>query len=153
MKTLTHSRLLAPLTVAFGGTIIAIAVGMGHGWGNALIAEVITLCVAAGYFLLTGSNSDVGAIYGNRADERQRIVYWRASALALRVMLFAAFVCVAVTVAMKDNYWQADVIGSVGGASFLLGLAGYGASDEKSLEGNSDERSSERDHSSRGVME
>jgi hypothetical protein len=153
MKTLKHSRLRAPLTVVGGGTVIALAVGIGHGWSNALIAEVVALCIAAGYYLLTGSNSDVGAIYGNRADERQRIVYWRASAMALRATLLAAFVCAVVTVALKDNYWQADVIGSLGGASFLLGLAGYGASDEKSLEGDDDERSSNRDHSSRGVME
>jgi uncharacterized membrane protein len=153
MKSLKHSRQRAPLTVAVGGTIIAVAVGIGHGWINALIAEVVTLCVAAGYYLLTGSNSDVGAIYGNRADERQRIVYWRASALALRVMLLSAFVCAVITVAMKDNYWQADVIGSVGGASFLLGLAGYGASDEKSLEEDYDERSSNHESSSKGVME
>jgi|HubBroStandDraft_1064217.scaffolds.fasta_scaffold153632_2 hypothetical protein len=153
MKSLKHSRQRAPLTVAVGGTIIAVAVGIGHGWSDALIAEVVTLCVAAGYYLLTGSNGDVGAIYGNRADERQRIVYWRASALALRVMLLSAFVCAVITVAMKDNYWQADVIGSVGGASFLLGLAGYGASDERSLEEDYDERSSNHESSSKGVME
>jgi len=41
-------------------------------------------------------------------------------------MLGAAFVCAVITVALNDNYWQSDVIGSVGGVSFLLCLATYG---------------------------
>jgi|GEM_PF-1287398 len=119
-------RWLAPVTVIIGGSFIALAVGIGHDWLKALIAEIITLVLGVSYYLLTRSNSDVGAIYGGRADERQHLVYLRASAIALRVMLGAAFVCAVITVALNDNYWQSDVIGSVGGVSFLLCLATYG---------------------------
>jgi Predicted membrane protein (DUF2178) len=129
MKALSNPRWHAAGTVLIGGSIIALAVGLGHDWAKALIAEIVVLVLAVGYYLLTGSNSDVGAIYGGRADERQHLVYLRASATALRVMLVAAFVCVVVTIALNDNYWQSDVIGSLGAVAFLSCLAAYGDHD------------------------
>jgi hypothetical protein len=78
-----------------------------------------------------------------------------ASRLALIVMICAAFVCAVVTVALNENYWQADVIGSAGGVTFLLGLVIYGAHDERSpsegrgiMETGSD---SERDESKKDL--
>ena len=126
MRGTKGSRWHAPVTVVIGGSVIALAVGIGHDWSKALITEIIALVLGVGYFLLTRSNSDVGAIYGERADERQNLVYLRASATALRVMLGAAFVCAVITVALNDNYWQSDVIGSAGGVAFLFCLAAYG---------------------------
>ena len=49
------SRWLAPVTVIIGGSIIALAVGIGHDWSKALITEIITLVLGVGYFLLTRS--------------------------------------------------------------------------------------------------
>lgn len=129
MKGKKGSRWYAPVTVMIGGSIIALAVGVGHDWSKALVTETITLVLGGTYFMLARSNSDIGTIYGGRADERQHQVYLRASATALRVMLGAAFVCATITVALNDNYWQSDVIGSVGGVAFLLCLAAYGAND------------------------
>jgi Predicted membrane protein (DUF2178) len=155
MKATNRSRILAPAIVVVGGSIIACAVGVGHGWGHALLAEIITLLLGTAYYLMTGSNSDIGAIYRRRADERQRLVFLKASVTALRVTLAAAFVCVVITVALKQNYWQADLIGSLGGVSFLLGLAAYGASEDdvtnQDVEG--DESTDRRDHTTKGVME
>jgi len=130
MRSNKSSRWLAPATVIIGGSIIALAVGIGHEWSKALITEIVTLVLGVGYFILTGRNSDIGAIYGGRADERQHLVYLRASATALRVVLGAAFVCAVISVALNDNYWQSDVIGSVGGVAFLLCLAAYGDNDD-----------------------
>ena len=130
MKGNKGSRWYAPVTVIIGGSIIALAVAIGHGSSKALITQIITLVLGIGYFLLTRSNSDVGTIYGGLADERQHLVYLRASATALRVMLGAAFVCAVITVALNDNYWQSDVIGSVGGVAFLVCLAAYGDDDD-----------------------
>ena len=131
MKAIRSPRWHAAGTVIFGGSIIALAVGFGHDWANALITEMIVLVLGVGYYFLTRSNSDVGAIYGGRADERQHLVYLRASATALRVMLGVAFVCVVVTVSLNDNYWQSDVIGSLGAVAFLFCLAAYGDSDTR----------------------
>jgi uncharacterized membrane protein len=132
MNTGKSSRFVAPLAVLIGGTIVSVAIGVGHGWSNGLIGEVATIVISFGYWLATGSKSDLGAVYRNKVDERQQIVYWRASALSVRVMLLAAFVIAVVTVALKANYWQADLIGSLGGLTFILGLANYGANDEQS---------------------
>jgi predicted membrane protein DUF2178 len=129
MNALRNPRWHAAGTVLTGGSIIALAVGFGHNWAKALITEIVVVMLAVGYYVLTGNNSDVGAIYGGRADERQHLVYLRASATALRVMLVAAFVCVVVTIALNDNYWQSDVIGSLGAVAFLFCLAAYGDHD------------------------
>ena len=129
MKATRSQRWQAAGTVVIGGSIIACAVGIGHSWASARITEIIVVVLGAGYYGLTTSNSDAGAIYGGRADERQHLVYLRASAIALRVMLAAAFICVVVTVARDDSYWQSDVIGSVGAIAFLFCLAAYGDRD------------------------
>lgn len=151
MKTVAQ-RWMAPTTIGIGGTIVAGAVAVGHGWSNALIAEVITALLSGMYYVLTRSSSDVGAVYARRADERQRLVYLRASALALKLMLITAFVCAVVTVAMNDNYWQADVIGSVGGVAFVVGLASFGSNDEQ-RSGEDGTVEAKQLRSGRGVME
>ena len=149
------SRWHAPVTVIIGGSIIALAVGIGHDWSKALITGIITLVLGVGYFLLTRSNSDVGAIYGGRADERQHLVYLRASATALRVILGTAFVCAVITVALNDNYWQSDVIGSVGGVAFLLCLAAYGDDDARAHDSEEAMRDEtvRKANGTKGVME
>jgi hypothetical protein len=121
-----HSRLAVPITVIAAGTVIAGAVAAGHTWQGALITELVTLVIAAAYYAAAGRDSDAGAIYAQRADERQVIVRVEASRLAFIVMICAAFVCAVVAVASNENYWQADVIGSLGGLTFLVGLLFFG---------------------------
>jgi hypothetical protein len=130
MKKMQHSRFLMSVVVLVAGTAMAGAVAGGHTWADALITEVATVVLAAAYYALTASHSDIGDIYAQREDERQRMVLVRAQSVAWRVMILAAFVCALIAVAGNRNYWQADVIGSVGGFSFLFALFAYGAHDE-----------------------
>lgn len=132
MRKFKGSRLYAPGCTLIVGSEVAGAVAIGHTWGDALVAEIVTLVAATGYYLLTGTDTDIGAIYGQRSDERQMMVRMSASRLALIVALAAAFVCAVVSVALDDSYWQADVIASAAGVSYLLGLSIYGAHDEQS---------------------
>lgn len=127
MTKFSKTRLLVPTTVFAAGTVIAGAVDIGHTWSDALIAEVVTVAIAVAYYAATGRDSDVGAIYGQRSDERQGAIRMQASRLAFVVMLCAAFVCAVVTVALNDSYWQADAIGGLGALTFLLGLRTFGA--------------------------
>jgi hypothetical protein len=150
MRT-SSQRWMAPTVVGVAGTLVAGALAIGHGWSKALIAEVVTVILSAGYFVLTGRKSDIGAIYAHRSDERQHLVYLRASAVALRVMLLTAFVCALVSVAMNDSCWQADVIGTVGGVAFVIGLATFGAEGAEREVPNGTGGASLR--SARGVME
>lgn len=130
MTKTRHPHVLAPAVVTVAGTVLSGAVAIGHSWRDALIAEVVTLLLGVGYFALTRSDSDLGAIYGRRADERQRQVLLKASRVSFVVMICAAFLCAVVTVALGQNYWQADLIGSLGGVSYLLSMAAQGARDD-----------------------
>jgi hypothetical protein len=54
----------------------------------------------------------------------------KASRLAMLVMFALTFGIALVMVARNENYWQEDVIGSVGGVSFFLGIMIYGTHEE-----------------------
>jgi hypothetical protein len=131
MKRLRNSRAFAPLGTLVIGTLVAGAVAIGHTWGDALIAEIVTVVVSLGYVVLTGRDSDVGAIYGQRSDERQREVRANASRVGFVAAMLAAYACAMVAVAMNQSYWQSDVIVAVGGIGFLSGIAKFGAHDER----------------------
>ena len=107
-----RSRFVAPAVVLAAGSVISGAVAIGHAWNDAVIAEVVTVLLSFGYYMMTKSDSDIGAVYGNRADERQVHVVLKASRNSMLVMLAIAFVGVVVTVAMNEVYWQFDVLGS-----------------------------------------
>jgi hypothetical protein len=131
MKQLRNSRAFAPLCTLVIGTLVAGAVAIGHTWGDALIAEIVTAVVSLAYLVLTGRDSDVGAIYGQRSDERQREVRANASRMGFVAAMLAAYACAIVAVAMNQSYWQSDVIVVVGGIGFLSGIAKFGVHDER----------------------
>ena len=122
-----HPRFLAPFATLVAGTIVAGAVAIGHTWAGAIATEVTTVIVSGIYYLVTGSDSDIGAIYRQRTDERQREVRLKAVKLAFTVMMITTFVIAVIMVALGDQYWQEDVLWCAGGLTFLFGLARYGA--------------------------
>lgn len=122
MKRFGRKRLVRPLSVGILGTMIAGAAAIGSSWVNALAVELFVVLLVLGLFALAGTDSDVGAVIGRREDERQKLIEARALALSMKVMYSAAIVCAVIAIALKDNYWQADVIGSCGGLAFLIGL-------------------------------
>lgn len=130
MTSSKRQRLTAPVVVFVGGTIIAAAIAIGHGWSNAGVAEGVTVLLAVGYYLLAGSDSDLGAVYGNRADERQMQVVMRASNISMLIMLAIAFVGVVITVALNKQYWEFELIGNAGGFAYLISILALGAHDE-----------------------
>jgi hypothetical protein len=134
MTSTKQQRLTAPAVVLVGGTIIAAAIAIGHGWPNAGFAEAIAIVLAAGYYLLAGSDSDLGAVYGNRADERQVLVVMRASHISMLLMLAIAFVGVVITVALNKNYWQFELFGNAGGFAYLISILVLGAHEEQVLD-------------------
>lgn len=134
MTSTKTQRFTAPAVVFVGGTIIAAAIAVGHGWSNAAIAEVVTIVLAAGYYLLAGSDSDLGAVYGNRADERQVQVVMRASHISMLLMFAIAFVGVVITVALKKQYWEFELFGNAGGFAYLISILVLGNHDENANE-------------------
>jgi len=129
MTRARHSRLLAPAVIAVAGSVLAGAVAIGHSWRDAVVTEVVALLLCIGFYFLTRSDSDVGSVYGRRADERQQQVRSRATRSAFFVMIGVSFLCVVILVALGKSYWQADLIGSLGGGAYLLTMMIYGAHD------------------------
>ncbi|MGH3731848.1 MAG: DUF2178 domain-containing protein [Acidimicrobiales bacterium] len=126
MKKPGRSRLIRPAAAGVLGTAIAGATAVGSSWANAFILELFVVLIFVGLYAVGGTSSDVGAVIGRREDERQRIVEQRALSLSMKVMYAAAFVCAAIAIALKENYWQADVIGTCGGVAFFVGLRLFG---------------------------
>jgi hypothetical protein len=131
MTNSKSSRLYAPTAVGILGTVVAGATAIGHPWVDAVVTEIVTLVLAFGYFLVTGSDSDIGAIYGQRSDERQSTVRLQAARFAFIVMIGVAFVCAVISIALDETYWQADVIGTVGGVAFVASIMRRGVHEER----------------------
>ncbi len=131
MSATKHPGLRTPVALSILGTVIAGAVAVGRGWSAAIAVEIITVLTVCFFYVVGRSDSDVGAVFGNRTDERQRLIQMKVRELAMVAMCLSAVVCVAIALAVRQNYWQADVIGSIGGLSFILGLRIYGPPDER----------------------
>lgn len=130
MTSTFRARFRVPISIAAGGSLIAAAEAIGHGWVNAIGVEIFALIVAYGMFLVGGTDGDAGALMGARLDERQRVVALRAQTLAFRVMYVIAYIGLAIMIARGGQYWQFDVVGSIGGLTMLLGLKFYGIHDD-----------------------
>jgi hypothetical protein len=122
-----HPRLRAPAVMAIGGSVIAAAVVIGQGWAAAVPVEVVTVAAAIGYYLLGGRGSDLAAIVGHRADERQESIRVRARALAAQVAGLAAIIGYVIELARGGAVWPFELFVAVLAGSFLAGLVLYRA--------------------------
>jgi hypothetical protein len=104
------------------GTAIALGSWIGHGWKAAIGVELVTLVAACGYFVLGGRDSDLGALFGARADERQASVGMRATALSGNAMAVVAVGGVVVGTAVGSSAWPFVLFCAVGASAFVVGL-------------------------------
>jgi hypothetical protein len=121
IKTMDR-RLLVPATMAIGGSAIAIATWIGQGFGNALGIEIVTVVATIGYFVLGGRDSDFGAIFGSRPDERQANIDLRATAFTGMALTLLAIGGVIVTTAMGKLVWPFMLFAVVGGVTYVVAL-------------------------------
>lgn len=121
IKTMDR-RLLVPATMAIGGSAIAIATWIGQGFGGALAVEIVTVVLTVGYFILGGRDSDFGAIFGSRPDERQATIDLRATAFTGLALSLLAIGGVIVTTAMGKLVWLFMLFAVVGGVAYVVGL-------------------------------
>jgi hypothetical protein len=120
-----YPRLVAPVVTVVLGSAIALGVGIGTGWGAALVVELVTVVGACGYYLLGGRDSDVGALFSSRADERQASIGMRATVLTGNVMVLVAIGGVVIATAAGSSAWPFFLFCSVGAATFLVGVVIY----------------------------
>ena len=127
MTRTKHPRLQAPGVMAIGGSAIAVASLVNSGWMAGLIVELFTVAASFGYYVLGGRDSDVGAIFGARPDERQASVGVRAAALSGSATSIVALGGFVIATAVGTVTWPFALFCAVGAASFLFGLFRYRA--------------------------
>ena len=118
-----YPRLVAPAVTVVLGSAIAFGAWIGTGWGAALAVEVVTVIGACAYYLLGGRDSDVGALFGSRPDERQASIGMRATALTGNVMILVGIGGVVIATATGTSVWPFFLFCWVGAATFVVGLS------------------------------
>jgi hypothetical protein len=136
-------RLRTPVTILVGGAVVAVAEGIGQGWGALIAQAVVAVAGAAIFYRAGGVDSDYGALIGDRADERQGRIKMRARALSGTVVYAAAVIGAIVVLALRGpghwgSYWPFVLVVVVGtGGYWWRGRdAGFGAL----IGGRADER-------------
>ena len=124
MRTL-DPRLRVPAVMALGGSAIALATLVGSGWAAALAVAAVTVGATVGYYVLGGHDSDLGAWFGSRPDERQSTLEVRAAAFAGIMMCAVALAGFVVATALGSATWPFALFAVVGSASFLTGSVVY----------------------------
>jgi uncharacterized membrane protein len=126
----TDRRLGTPVIAGSGGTAISLAVGLGQGkWLAFVIGEVTTVVAVVALYLLARSDSDVGAVFGHRADERQELVRLKASRVTALVAVIGSVVACVIAAAMDATYWPFEVLYILPGLAYLISVRVYGARD------------------------
>jgi hypothetical protein len=120
-----HARLMIPGGAAVLGSAIAVGAGIGSGWGAAVGIEAVTIAGAVLYYFVGGRDSDVGALFGSRPDERQASIGMRSTALTGNILILTAIGGVIVTSALAKPVWPFTLFCVVGGATYLAGLVIY----------------------------
>lgn len=126
MKSAGLGRLTAPVMMIIGGAGFTAATAAAYGWVAAIPVAVIAVVAAVGYYLWGARDSDTGAMFGQRADERQSLTRTRAQALALVAGACAGVVGYMVAIALRDPVWPFALIFGVQVIAFIVGLAIYG---------------------------
>jgi hypothetical protein len=129
MMSFIRPRLRVPVAVAVLGTAATTAVVVGQGWTTAIYVEIPWVALAVGYHVWGGKDSDVGAVIGSRADERQASLEMKVTALQGKVMTAAAAVAFLIAVAVKATIWPFVIFVVLAGVSGLAGWAIYREND------------------------
>jgi hypothetical protein len=90
-----------------------------------VMVEAVTIVAAMGYYAIGARDTDGGALFGSRADERQADVGLRASALAGRATTVVALVGFVIQTARGATTWPFALLCVVGAISFVAGVALY----------------------------
>jgi hypothetical protein len=125
MMRFLRPRLRVPVAVAVVGTAANAAVVVSQGWTTAIYVEIPWLALAVGYYVWGGKDTDVGAVIGSRADERQASLEMKVTALQGKVMTAAAVVAFLIAVAVKATIWPFAIFVVLAGLSGFAGWAIY----------------------------
>jgi hypothetical protein len=121
-------RLRAPMSMLVGGGVIAAVIVLAHGsqgWKSLLGLGLLSVVLAAGWYLVGGRDSDFGALLHGKADERQAYRRLKTQALVGIVMSGATGVVCLAAIAAKAPLWPFTILVFVPGVTFIVGWAIY----------------------------
>jgi hypothetical protein len=125
VNTFQRRRLRAPVFTAACGLALSIGVVVAAGWIAAAPVAAITAVSAIAYYWLGGTDTDVGALIGSRADERQSTVRLWVRAFAGASLLALGTIGAVVSAALHRAAWPYALVVGLGAACFVAGLAFY----------------------------
>jgi hypothetical protein len=125
MSPVRKRRLVVPLTMASIGTALAIASWIGNGWASGLGVGLVTVVATIAYYVLGARDTDLGAMFGSRADERQITISTRATVLMANVLVITALGGAIISTAAGALVWPFLLFAALGGATYFAGLALY----------------------------
>jgi hypothetical protein len=139
MRNFMRPRWRKPAGHLVAGAALAVAWAVHGGRYWWVWASLLVIAAAGRAFILyvwAGEDDDLGALAGSRADERQQLLSLRSRAMACNVTAVAAFIGLAVAIALRASWWWpfAVVLGVIV-LSYLLSLPAYGIAEEDPAEG------------------
>lgn len=127
MKTTGHARLRGPALMVAVGAVPTGAVAPVYGWGAAVPIAVIAIAAAGFNYLMSGRDSDRGALARGQMDEQQMLLRWQAWSFSARAVLVASAAGALVAAVLKDPVWPFPAFIVLQVAAFYVGLAFYRA--------------------------
>jgi hypothetical protein len=124
MMTFLRPRLRAPASAVALGTVLAIVFGVSQGWVVAVITEGVFVAMAAGYYVWSGKDTDVGAVIGHRPDERQVSLLMKVTALQGKVLSAAAAIVFVIATVGRATIWPKVAIWPFAIPVVVAGLSG-----------------------------
>jgi hypothetical protein len=118
-------RWRAPAILVVAGLAALVIGGASHGWVTVLYVLPIPLAVGTFLCLMSGRDSDYGALLRRQLDERQVIKRLRVQALVGRVLSLAVVISYGISIAAKSARWPWAILAGLMAISFVAGLLYY----------------------------
>jgi hypothetical protein len=131
MRRSLPPRLRAPAVLAVAALVALVIGGATHGWLTILYVLPIPLAVGTFLFLMSGRDSDYGALLRRQLDERQVLKRLKVQALVGRVLSLAVVISYGVSIAANSARWPWAILVVLMAISFIAGLLFYGERDTR----------------------
>jgi hypothetical protein len=119
-------RLRTPVFALLFGCMISTAIGIGQSWIGAAITYAVTAMVSVVFLLVGRRESDLAAVLGGHADERQELVRLKAAHAALVTAVIATGIACLISAVVNAVFWPYEVIIDVVAVGYLVGLYAFG---------------------------
>ena len=121
-----YRRLRTPVFSLVFGCMISTAIGIGQSWFGAAVTYAVTAIVSVVFFLVGRRESDLAAVLGGHADERQELVRLKAAQVALVTAVIGMGIACFISALVKAVFWPYEVIIDAIAIGYLVALYAFG---------------------------